>query len=403
MSIGKLLAAFIARKPLTWAFHVVTLGLGVGVVIAVLLLSQALDQRFARDLHNVNLVVGAKGSPLQLIMSAVFQIDTPTGNIPVSVAEKIAASPLVAQSATISMGDAIGEQRIIGTTPAYGALYGAQFARGRWFSAPMEVVLGAEAAIALKADINSKLIGQHGLTGGGEMHSEFPYHVVGVLAPTGAVIDRVVLTPTESVWKLHDHEAMERAGASGTEAAAAPERQVTALLVKYKSAMGALMLPRQIKAMPDIQAAIPAIEIARLNVLFGAGAGVLRGFGFALLALSALGFFVALFAAVQQRAREFALLRALGAHRSLLLSLIALESLVLGLIGGLLGVIIGRVAAAITAHATAGNGGPALDIAPIGVVDITALAAAAALSLLAALAPSLMAYRLDPARVMKEG
>lgn len=403
MSIGKLLAAFIARKPLTWAFHVITLGLGVGVVIAVVLLSQALDQRFSRDLNNVNLVVGAKGSPLQLIMSAVFQIDIPTGNIPLSVAEQIAASPLVAQSATISMGDAISGKRIIGTTQSYGALYGATIARGRWFSAPMEVVLGAEAATALKADVNSSLIGQHGLTAGGEAHAEFPYRVVGVLAPTGAVIDRVVLTPTESVWRLHDHEAMERAAAADAAPADAPPREVTALLVKYKSAMGALMLPRQIKAMPDIQAAIPAIEMARLNVMFGAGAGVLRGFGFALLVLSALGFFVALFAAVQQRAREFALLRALGAHRSLLLSLIALESLVLGLIGGLLGVIVGRFAAAVTASAAAGNGGPALEIAPIGVVDLTALAAAAGLSLIAALAPSVMAYKLDPARVMKAG
>ncbi len=184
MTLGGLLAAFVMRKPLTWMFHVITLALGVGVVIAVVLLSQALDQRFERDLASVNLVVGAKGSPLQLIMSALFQIDVPTGNIPLSVAQNIQASPLVAQSATISMGDSVKGLRIVGTTPAYGALYNAQMARGRWFGQPLEVVLGADAAKLLSADLNASFVGQHGLSAGGEMHADFPYRVVGVLRPT---------------------------------------------------------------------------------------------------------------------------------------------------------------------------------------------------------------------------
>src|SRR5262249_56706896 len=118
MNLAKLVFAFIARKPLTWAFHVITLALGVGVVVAVVLLSQALDNRFNRDIAGVDLVVGAKGSPLQLIMSALFEIDIPTGNIPLSTAETLEHNPLVRQAAPVSLGDSVGGLRIVGTTPA---------------------------------------------------------------------------------------------------------------------------------------------------------------------------------------------------------------------------------------------------------------------------------------------
>jgi putative ABC transport system permease protein len=154
-------------------------------------------------------------------------------------------------------------------------------------------------------------------------------------------------------------------------------------------------------AMPDIQAAVPALEVARLNVLFGTGADVLRGFGLALLGLSALGFFTALFAAVQQRQRELALLRTLGGSRGLLLGLVSLEALALGLVGGALGVVLGRAAALIAANAAAASGGPLLDLPTLGATEMFAFAAAAFLSLAAALAPGLLAYRLEPVQALR--
>src|SRR5262249_40438933 len=144
------------------------------------LLSQALDNRFSRDLAGVDLVVGAKGSPLQLIMSAMFEIDIPTGNIPLDAAERLEHNPLIRTAAPVSLGDNVQGLRIVGTTPAYASLYRASLAQGRFWTEPLEVVLGAEAARALHKSIGDTFVGQHGLAVGGEMHSQFPYRVVGI-------------------------------------------------------------------------------------------------------------------------------------------------------------------------------------------------------------------------------
>ncbi|MDB5427254.1 MAG: ABC-type transport system permease component [Phenylobacterium sp.] len=409
MNTVKLMTAFVRRKPLTWAFHALTLALGVAVVTALLAVGRGLDDRFSRDLADIDLVVGAKGSPMQLILSSIFQLDVPTGNIPLETAQTLSHNMLVRRAVPISLGDNVGGLRIVGTSPAYGGIYHAQLASGRWWTRPMEAVLGAESERRLKLRLGQSFIGDHGLAPGGEAHKDNPYRVVGILKPTGSVIDRLVLTDTASVWKVHEHENVEHAAAKARGDALDPSDvdkspsglEVTALLVSYRSAMGALMLPRQITAQPNLQAAVPAIETAHLNQMLGAGSGVLRGFGIGLLGLSALGFFVALFAAVSQRSRELALLRALGARPALLLRLVLLEALALGLIGGLAGIALGRGAAAFAAHRSAVTGGPLLNLPAVGGTELLLLVGAAVLSVLASLAPALMAYRLSPAQALR--
>lgn len=406
---GRLILASVRRKPLGWAFHLLSLALGVAVVVALLAIDKALDERFARDLGGIDLVVGAKGSPLQIVLSSVFQIDQPTGNIPLSTLAMLKRNMLVGDAVPVSLGDNVGGYRIVGTTPGYGKLYNARLSSGRWWSGPLRVVLGAEVARSEHLKIGDSFVGEHGLARGGERHSETPYVVVGTLAPTGAVIDRLALTDTTSVWKVHEHENAEHAAAvaSETQADEGPDlypdagRQVTSVLVRYRSVMGALMIPRLLKNMPGVQTAVPAVELIRLNSLLGTGGEVLRGFGIGLLALSGLGFFVALLSAVHDRQRDLALLRALGSGPGLLLRLILFEALVLGLTGGVLGLSLGRIAATIAARTVAAGGGPALALPAIGVPDLEIVGAAMLLALIAAAVPALVAYRLRPAQVLR--
>jgi putative ABC transport system permease protein len=401
MNSARLIGAFIGRKPLTWAFHALTLALGVAVISALILLSRGLDNRFNRDLAGIDLVVGAKGSPSQLILSTVFALDNATGNIPLQTAVELERNPLVKFAVPVSLGDNYQGYRIVGTQPAYGQLYDARLDQGGWWTQPMQIVVGAEVARRMHMHMGQVFAGFHGLTMGGEQHIDSPYTVVGILKPTGAIIDRLLLTDTASVWRVHEHEAVKEEGLSPAEASA--HREVTAVLIKYKSALGAVMMPRLVKQIPDLQAAVPALEVARLVTLLGTGADVLKGFGIGLLALSALGFFVALFAAVSQRRRELSLLRALGARPSLLLGLVAGEGLMLGLLGGVAGILLGRGAAMIAGAASAGGGGPALAIPPVGTIDLLLLAGAAVLSLGAAVLPGLMAYRLNAAQTLQNG
>ncbi|WP_375381879.1 ABC transporter permease [uncultured Sphingomonas sp.] len=407
--LTKLALASIRRKPLAWAFHLLSLALGVAVVVALLAIDRGLATRFDRDLAGIDLVVSGKGSPLQIILSSVFQIDQPTGNIPIATLARLKRNMLVKDAVPVSLGDNIGGYRIVGTTPDYGRLYGASLASGGWWTAPLQAVLGSEVASDEHLKVGDVFVGEHGLARGGERHIDNPYRVVGVLRPTGAVVDRLALTDVASVWKVHEHENAEHAAAvaaeqhtdEGPDLYPAVGSQITAVLVRYRSVMGALMVPRLLKADPNVQTAVPALELARLNTLLGTGTQVLRGFGIGLLALSSLGFFVALLSAVQERQRELALLRALGGGPGLLVRLVLVEATLLGAVGGLVGVALGRLAASVAARAVAGGGGPALALPPIGESDALIVVAAVALALVASLIPAIAAYRVRPAQVLK--
>lgn len=406
----RLVWAAIRRKPLGWGFHILSLALGVAVVIALIAIDKGLDTRFQRDLGGIDLVVSGKGSPLQIILSSVFEIDQPTGNIPISVLDRLKRNMMVKDAVPISLGDNVGGYRIVGTSPDYAKLYDARLAGGRWWTQPLEAVLGAEVAREEHLKIGDVFVGEHGLARGGEKHTATPYRVVGILAPTGAVADRLALTDITSVWKVHEKENAEHDAAVAAETDVSNEppdtypavgQEVTAVLVRYRSTMGALMLPRLLKGVPNTQTAVPAMEMARLNTLLGTGSDVLRAFGIGLLALSALGFLVALISAVQERQRELALLRALGGSRWMLFRLVLIEAVLLGLIGGLLGLVLGRVAALVAARSVASGGGPVLALPPVGMVDALIVGAAVLIALAASLVPAVTAYRLRPAKVLR--
>jgi putative ABC transport system permease protein len=409
MNVFKLIGAFVRRRPLTWGFHALTLALGIAVLTAVLALNAGLSGRFQRDLGGIDLVVGAKGSPLQLILSSVFELDQPTGNIPLPTVQLLRNNMMVRRAVPVSLGDNVAGFRIVGTSPQYGEIYDAKLAAGHWWTERMEAVIGSEAERRLHYKIGQTFVGDHGLAPGGETHKDSPYRVVGILKPTGAVIDRLVLTDSASVWKVHEHENLEHAEALNAGRPVDPHdidkspsgREVTAVLISYRSAMGALMLPRYVSSMPNLQAASPAVETAHLTTLLGTGAEVLRAFGVGLLALSAVGFFVALYSAVSQRRRELALLRALGARPSLLFLLVTLEGSALGLVGGIAGIALGRAAAAFAAHAASRGGGPTLPLPSLGVIDLAVLGGALVLSVLAAVAPGIVAYRTQPATLLR--
>jgi putative ABC transport system permease protein len=385
MNVAKLVAAFVAGRPLTWAFHALLLAASVALILTVLLLRQAAETRLDRDLADVDLVVGAKGSPLQLAMSAVLHVDAPTGNIPLEVAERLARDPLVATAAPVSLGDSVQGVRIVGSDRRYPALYAASVAEGRWWGAPMEAVLGASAARALGLGVGDRFQGEHGLAGG-ERHGP-PYVVVGVLRPTGAVLDRLVLTDLDSVWALHETEA-DHVGHGGEEHA----RDVTAVLVRYQSPLGAVVLPRRVGETPDLIAASPAREAARLNELAGIGADALTRVGSAFLVLSGIGFLIALASAVLARRRDLAVLRALGASQVRIVGIVMAEGAVLALAGGIAGLVLGRLGAAYVGSRASGYD---LPIPAFGFLDLTLLGAALALGLLAALGPALFAARAD--------
>ena len=204
MNVPQLAWQYLWARPLTTSLNLLLLTLGLAAMAFVLIAQDQLDKAFERDLKGIDAVVGAKGSPMQLILSGVFHVDAPTGNIPLDDWKALQAHPQVAQAIPLSMGDNLQGFRIIGTTTDYPAHYGATLAQGQWWTQPMEAVMGAQAARVTGLATGQSFVGAHGLGNGGAVHGDSRYAITGVLAPCACVLDRLVLTATESVWQVHD-------------------------------------------------------------------------------------------------------------------------------------------------------------------------------------------------------
>jgi putative ABC transport system permease protein len=384
-------------RPLDAALNILLLALGIGTICLVLLFSTQVEERLLRDARGIDLVVGAKGSPMQLILSGVYHLDAPTGNIPLAEARKLTANRMVRQVIPLALGDSFRGFRIVGAPHDYVALYGGTLAAGELWKAPMQAVLGADVARATGMKTGSKLVGAHGIGGSGEGHDEQPFAIVGVLAPTGSVLDRLVLTGIESVWMVHDEHGSAGAGQER------PDREVTVALVRYASPLAAATLPRFINDRTSLQAASPALETARLLRIVGVGIEVLRIFGLALVAVAALGVFVALYNAMRERRYDLAVMRSLGASPARLFSVVLLEALMLALVGALLGLLLGHAAAQGVGAWMEANQQPPITGAVFLPAETWLLALAAGAGILAAAVPSWSAYRTEVAAVLAQG
>ena len=334
---------YLWSRPLGALLNVLLLGLGLGSITFLLLVGYQLNRAFDRDLAGIDCVVGAKGSPMQLILSGVLHIDVPPGNVPLQAVQALAKHPLVARIIPISLGDNFQAYRIVGTSTAYIDHYQARLAQGRLWDAPMQVVLGATVARKLGLALGSTFVGSHGLAAGGHTHGDNPYTVVGILAASGSVLDRLILTDTASVWKVHeDYTALD----DDDRAVMMQEREITMALVQYKTPMAAITFPRFVNSSTDMQAAAPALEVTRLLHMLGLGTDVLRAFAGVLLLTAGLSVFIALWSAVRERRGDLALLRMLGASPARVAALLLCEALWLGLLAALLGLALGQAFAA---------------------------------------------------------
>ena len=405
MNLLRLSLAYIRARALNSALNVLLLALGVATIVVLLLFTQQLAERLERDSKGIDLVVGAKGSPLQLILSSVYHVDIPTGNIPLSDAEKLKANPLIKAAVPLALGDSYEGFRIVGTNHDYVSLYGGRNSEGRLWEKPYEAVVGSEVGQHARLKLGDKIVGSHGIVEAGEKHENSPYTIVGLLAPSGTVLDRLVLTSVESVWEIHGqgpHE--EDDDEDNTTSTGKPRhlqpQELTALLIQYASPMAAAILPRQVNSQSALQAASPAFESARLLNLVGVGVQAIQAFALILILCAALSVFIALYNALRERSYDLAVMRSLGASRTKLLAAILIEGLILAAGGVVLGLALGHVLTEVLGawlqasqrvHVTGWTLVPG---------ELALVAAALAVGVISALLPAVMAYRTDIAGVL---
>ena len=459
MSWLRLALANLGLSRLTSAVNVLLMALGTASIVLLLLVGNQLSDTMSRDARGIDLVLGAKCSPVQPVLSAVYHADVPTGNIDLAEAERWAEDPRIANAIPLSLGDSFRGFRIVGTTPAYGALYNAEIANGRRWSGSMEAVVGATAASAAGLEVGSTFAGAHGFTDGGHSHDSALYRVVGVLDRTGSVLDRLVLTSLDSVWDLHepatstarskaddehDHDEHDHEDEHGDEhdhdehadehdhdehadehdhdehgdehdhdehgdehdqdahGHSDEDREITAMLLSYQSPVSAVSLPRQINTTSNLVAAAPAVEVTRVLQLIGVGLDGLRAFAWILIVSAGLSIFAALYGSLRTRRGDIAMLRCLGATRWELFFALLLEGLLLTLMGILLGLLAGHVMVEVLGSWLEQSRGVSFTGLIWLPVETALIAGLLAVGVAAAAIPAIQAYRTDVAKTLAE-
>ncbi|WP_420385163.1 ABC transporter permease [Roseivirga sp.] len=344
---------YIKAKPLNMLLNMLLMGLGIAIILVLILLSSQLEENLAKNKKGVDLVVGAKGSPLQLILANVYHIDFPTGNIKLNEAKDLTRNRLIAQAIPLALGDNYRGFRIVGTNHDYIKLYEANVAKGELWKNNLDVVVGANVAEKLQLKIGDEFFGAHGLSVEDMDHDEMSYHIVGILEKNNSVIDNLILTNIESVWAVHEHDEEEHEdGAHGLPQIGSayesgfPEgdedAEITSMLIKFRSPMGAVTLPRMINANTNMQAASPAFETQRLFSLLGIGVDLLKAFAAIIIIIAGLSIFISLYNALKDRKYDLAIMRSLGASRTKLFVHVILEGIIITVLGGALGFLLGH-------------------------------------------------------------
>ena len=361
MSILHLSWKNILNKPLNLVLNLVLFALGVGLISLLLLVNVQLEDKFEKNFAGIDLVIGAKGSPLQLILSSLYHLDAPTGNMPVSESKAFLnpKHPIFKSAIPLSLGDSHRGYRIVGTNTGFIDLYEAKFADGKLFEENMEVVVGATVAKNLNIKLGDEFKSSHGLIEDENLVHEdaAPFKVVGILEKTGSVIDQLIVTKTQSIWVVHDehdHEAEESTEHNEAEhdheheeaehsedlpLTSYEDKSITSLLVKFKGRnIQALNMARKINENTNFQAATPAIEINRLYTLLGVGEEALKAMALLIIFVSGLSIFISLFSSLRERKYELAVMRTLGARPGFLFQLIIFEGIIIAVLGYFCGI-----------------------------------------------------------------
>jgi putative ABC transport system permease protein len=413
MNLFLLVWNYLKARPLNTALNILLLSLGVGVITILLLSGNQFQEKISANSKGIDLVIGAKGSPLQLILCNIFHVDFPTGNIKLADAEKIARHRLVKRAIPLALGDSYRSFRIIGTNRNYPELYNASIEDGDWWQKDLEVTLGHNAARVLQLKAGDRFVSTHGLTTEGHAHEAEAFVVKGVLKQANSVIDNLILTNVESIWRVHETEEMHAADTIVIDekkftpsllvpsvAAGDSLKEITSLLVQYRSALGAIQLPRMINAQTKLQAASPAFESARLFSILGVGIDLLNAFALILVFISALSIFIALYNALKERKYDLAIMRALGASKTKLLVSVLLEGIVLTSLGAFIGLLMGHLSVVLIGLFVAEAQKAGISGLVFYPEEWIILVGSLLLGLACSVIPALTAYRTDISKVL---
>lgn len=336
----------------TLCLTLVALSLSVAMLLGVERAREAARQGFAQSIAGTDLIVGARGSPVQLLLYSVFRLGEASHDMSWSSFQRLRDDPAVAWVIPLTLGDSHQGFPVLGTNQDYfeHLRYGDQLplalASGRRFEQLFEVVIGAEVARQLGYKLGDRLALSHGQgTQALASHEDLPFEVVGVLARTGTPVDRTLHVSLQALEAIH----LGWQGGAPLPGLSIPARfvqkfdlepkRVTAALVGLENRAGVFRLQRALHQYPGeaLQAVLPGVALDQLWNLLGVVEQTLAGVSLLVLAMGLSTMVAIVWAGLGERRRELAILRSVGAGRRHIVALLALEGLLLSLAGALLG------------------------------------------------------------------
>ncbi len=387
MNLFKLSISYLLHKKLHTALSIVILAFGIVIITLLLLLNEQIKTTVQKNIENVDMVVGAKGSPMQIILSSLFHIDFPTGNISLEDANFIAGHRLVKNAIPMSIGDSFEGFRIIGTDTSYYSLFHLQSDEGKLPSQTLDVVAGNNAAKQLGLKVGDHLESSHGFADDGG-HEDHHYTVTGILKATGRIHDNLLFTPLSSYWAVHETDTS--------------ELFITNELLQFRSPMAAVKLPRLINNTSNLQAAMPPFEITKLLGMLGTGSKFLNLIAFLLIGVAALSIFISMYSTLNERLYDMAIFRALGATKRKLFLFILSEGVMISLIGSVLGIGLSHLILWSSHQFIGGEVGTLLSGSIFSTKELYILMLGITTGIVGALLPAINIYRSDISRTLAE-
>ncbi|MDQ1138656.1 ABC transporter permease [Pedobacter agri] len=399
MNILKLSTKNLLRNKLTTFLNIILVAFGIAILSILFLASTQIGNKLEQNAKDIDLVVGAKGSPLQLILSSIYHIDFPTGNIPLKDATELMQNPMVKKAVPLALGDNYQGYRIVGTDSGFVGLYGLKLSAGKFWSKDLEATIGSTVAAEAKLKVGDKFFGAHGLSDASDEHKHHAYTVTGILQVQGNVTDNLILTNIGSVYKMHEPYHDEHDVHS--EEADIDNKEITSILIQYRSPMSVVIFPRMVNQSTNMQAASPAMESARLFSLIGVGIETLKWFAVLIMAISAMSVFISLYNSMKEKKYDLAIMRCLGASKSKLFFLVMIEGLLITVSGAILGLFIGHLAIQIIGMYQESAQARLTGLYFVN-DEFYLIIAGLCIGIIASIIPALQTYRVDIARTLSK-
>lgn len=409
MHLLRLALASLANRRATALLTVLVIALSVGLLLAVERVRTETRSSFAATISGTDLIVGARSGSVNLLLYSVFRIGNATNNIRWDSYQQIAALPRVKWAIPLSLGDSHRGYRVLGTTTDYFTHYrygqnrALQLAAGRPFADLFEVVLGAEVARALGYRLGDEIVLAHGVGAISlTRHDDKPFRVTGILARTGTPVDRTLHISLAGMEALHvDWQGgMPARGAARIDAEQARRldlrpQAITAVLLGLDSRIATFAVQRALNEYrgEPLLAILPGVALQELWSLMGTAEQALLAVSACVVLVGLVGMLTALLASLNERRREMAILRSVGARPWQIAALLLAEALVLTLAGLLLGLALLYLAIALGQDFLQARHGLFLPLAAPSQREWLLLATSLAAALLLGLLPAWRAYR----------